>query len=43
MGRDAKGEAIQLTCMSVLHGPTSDTTYMRGTGRSFGIGIFPPG
>jgi AraC-like DNA-binding protein len=43
MGRNATGEAIRLPYLSALHGPTSDTTYIRGNGRSFGIGILPPG
>jgi AraC-like DNA-binding protein len=33
----------QPTPKSILHGPTSQTTSLKGTGKAFGVGILPPG
>jgi AraC-like DNA-binding protein len=43
MARGGDEKSDPLPYLSALHGPTSDTTYVRGNGRSFGIGILPSG
>ena len=43
IGLDANGQPIHSGVPSILQGPTSKPTYIKGSGTSFGIGILPSG
>lgn len=43
IGMDPRGQPIHSGVPSILQGPTSKPTYIKGSGTSFGIGILPSG
>lgn len=43
IGRDSDGAYQYSGAPSILHGPTSRPTFVRGSGSSFGVGILPLG